>query len=48
MVNIAELSDEPPTIEESSPYVLQTHFGLVSEPWSLSIPTIILGPGIPD
>jgi hypothetical protein len=46
--NVVELHDRPSTIEESSPYVLQAHFALFSEPWSLSIPTIVLGPGIPD
>lgn len=46
--NIAELSDKPPTIHESNPYVLQIHFDLVSEPWNLSISTIGLGPSIPD
>jgi hypothetical protein len=47
-VDVLALTDKPSTIEESDPYVLQTHFGLVSEPWSLFMSTIILGPGIPD
>lgn len=46
--NVVEVSDEPSTIDEASPYVLQTHFALLSDPWNLSIPTIVLGPGIPD
>lgn len=46
--NVVELHGEPSTIEESSPYVVQTHFGLTAGPWELSTPTIVLGPGIPD
>lgn len=46
--NVVELHGAPSTVEESSPYVLQTHFGLTSEPWDLFTPTIVLGPGIPD
>lgn|GEM_PF-5234453 len=47
-VNVAARLAEPPVIEADSPWVVQTHFALLSEPWNLSIPTIILGPGIPD
>lgn len=47
-VNVAARLAEPPVIEADSPWVVQTHFALLSEPWSLSIPTIILGPGMPE
>lgn len=46
--NVVELVGDPKVIERSGPYVLQTHFGLLSDPWNLVMPTIILGPGIPD
>lgn len=46
--DILAIQGRPSTIEESSPYVFQAHFGLLSEPWNLLTPTILLGPGIPD
>lgn len=46
--NVVELTGESTILEGSSPYVLQTHFGLLSDPWNLIMPTIVLGPGIPD
>jgi hypothetical protein len=46
--NVAELAGKPTIIEGSNPYVLQTHFGLLSAPWNLIMQRIVLGPGIPD
>lgn len=46
--HVAEVRGKPLIVEGSSPYVLQTHLGLLSDPWHLIMPTIIIGPGIPD
>lgn len=46
--NVVELAGEPTVLEGSRPYVVQTHFGLLSDPWKLLVPRIIMGPGIPD
>ena len=46
--NVAELAGEPTVLEGSRPYVFQTHFGLLSDPWKLLVPRIIMAPGIPD